>query len=297
MHIAQEGFFHKNRNEIVTIGTDVKQHYPDTDWNTAATALKETAPELLRLHKFLANSSIISTSQHSSSKTDILTRTNGLGQGWPGSSAIAGSVVALLAKKVYNALQVFYKEHNLNQDTTLLSVTACHDNIVVHVHSSAAYFALEQLRSTAASLYYRLSDWEIYLHGNSENRSVLANALHIQHLSEPLFDPDQNIIKRPDITGKKEDLLVLMGVPIYTPFEYKAAADFFRNAATGYREYVNELFKLHDMALYTGHGEHHQFAPSTTATQMVFTALRSTSSFYHHFLKGQNMLSNILINQ
>ena len=179
VHIAYEPHLFalcKGATDIVTIHCDVKQNYPDTDYATAFAIVRERAPHLLRMLRLLASGDTISVQRPDTSFHDVLRRTNGFGQGVAGSAAIANLVVGELTRRVHADLVSFYNDCKLplpdggDSPCPSLTVTACHDNLLLHVHKDAVGKALALLRTHAAQLKYRLDDWGVFLHGDRSAR-------------------------------------------------------------------------------------------------------------------------------
>lgn len=288
-----------NIHHIVTIVVDVKQCYPETDAHTTAEACKELMPRLLRLARVCFAKSHISSQQPGTNEFDVNVRRNGLGQGLPASSILSAVLTAKLLKAVDADLTEFYDNNNLylpqdhDNPAPTLTVTGCHDNFLLHVHRDAVQFAIQQLKAHARNLKYRLDDWGVYLHGTTEQRDDTEKYIERRFgQNTPIFRRADDAggpgrIFRPDITENPRDLLIIMGVPISSNADRRAASKWFKNKLNDdYKSYCERVLQLSERAQLMSHGEHAHFAPGKAATQLAFSALKISASLFYHLIKA-----------
>eukprot|EP00035_Acanthoeca_spectabilis_P018238 m.385045 g.385045 ORF g.385045 m.385045 type:complete len:806 (-) comp16737_c2_seq7:1174-3591(-) len=304
VHIASEPHLKAIRDveseSIVTIVADVKQNYPDTDHRVAAACLSQFAPELLRMARLVSAPGSISVRRFGSTSVDLLKRENGYGQGLAASASIANVVVATLAKRVHaRLLEVSQAKKFVPQDdddaahagsVLQLCVTACHDNLLLHVHPLDVRAAVQILREEARKLHYRLGDWGILPTGPTETRNINEAFVFDEDVTSSSEDDVDDLMRtallRPDQTGRACDLLMVMGVPIYGENDLDAAAQWYNNVVSEYVDFTQRVQALAETAANVQHGELSHYAPAVPAVQIASTALKSSCSFFHHIVKG-----------
>jgi len=272
-----------------------KNHYPDTDFTVAAEALRSLAPSLLRIARLASRPGLISVKRPGTDIFDVVSqRTNGYAQGLACSSAIAGVTVSLLASRVRTRLLTYYTQNKLPLPSEIplptLSVAACHDNIILHVHRDAAGTAIKYLNEEASRLKYRLDDWVIQLHGNSDARNETESELHTLFPNELMFlrntDSPHGRLLRPDLTDDYTDIPLVMGVPIFEEADHTAVSKLLQQQLDSYTDFANNVLHLYEQTRLLRHGEHSHFAPVKSALQLAFGAVRSSGQFYQHYLKA-----------
>ncbi|MEC8483549.1 MAG: hypothetical protein VXY99_06995, partial [Pseudomonadota bacterium] len=283
--------------QIVTLEVDIKQNYPETDLEIAASVLSNNFPWLSRAARTVYSPSIITVRRPDSKLVDLIPRLNGLSQGLSASSAIAGAVISELVQTVRKKLIQFYlanglplPENNDDAPTPWLTVVACHDNLLLHVHRSAASYAINTLRHVAKSMKYRLDDWGIFLHGQPRNRDDTEQFLLEKFPDEEFFKrvtKDGNgKLRRADISNSREDILTVMGVPVYNVGIDEAAMEqWFMHATKDYCSFTDRALQLREQALSMQHGGHTRFAPPLAATQLAPAAIKMGTSHYFHIAK------------
>ena len=284
--------------EMVTLMADVVQHYPDTDMGSTLQLIHESAPELTRLAHAAFQPHIIVCHDNDNKTTTLERRTNGLCQGSPASSALAGIKVAHLLRIATAGVQ-----HN-NNGNLPCQFLACHDNIVISCHVDLVPIVVEQLVAAAAADLYRLNDWALMLFGSTPQRDFIQQRLHhriqstpaantgIQQLLQRLVTPYTNadaevpgLLYRPDLY----DILppTVMGVPLFDP----------RHDATAFQRFAMDLISDHDAyystvttlvnsAVGAAMGECRRLSPPDTAVQLAVAATKSLNLSSDHLLKS-----------
>lgn len=89
-------------------------------------------------------------------------------------------------------------------------------------------------------------------------------------------------LKRPDVTGKAEDIMTVMGVPIFSKADLTAAQTWFDIRVAGFGEFCTKVLELNSQANILSHCEHVRYGPGKTVTQLAATALRTGSAQFLH---------------
>ena len=289
-------------NDILTILTDIKQCYPDTDATVSTNIIANNLPKLVRLARSGFTPSVIHCRNFTTDTTTLIRRRNALGQGRPASAVLAGVVVADLVKSVDSALDTY------RQQGRHVAISSCADNIVVTAHYTLAPAVVHLLHVEAKRRLYRLDDWAFLPFGSPSNRDTIQTYLttttsptygttpETQQYApmfqtwQPTSQTTTGVFRRLDIAvtsantdnGEHQKPPLVMGVPIFCPrYDTDSFTAYANDTIDTHNAFINQLVNFHNDSINLSHGEHSELAPSQTVTQIAFAGLKSLQLRYN----------------